>query len=1126
MKNLCLILHLLWCLPSWAQVTDKALLQAIKANDLTKVQVLLAQGANVNARTPEGNTPLMLAALHGNTALCMALLEAGADPALQDSTGKTALDFATEKEHTKVIAFLSNEEAFQAWKKENDLGEKFYQQGLYKKGMIHTKRALTLAEENYGKISPYYASSMNNLASLYQVMGRYREAEPLFQQALEIRKAQLGEQHPSYASSLNNLAELYRVMGRYREAEPLFQQALEIRKTQLGKQHPDYASSLSSLAELHRVRANYQEAEPLFQQALEIRKVQLGEQHPDYATSLNNLAMLHRVMGRYREAEPLFQQALEIRKAQLGEQHPDYAVSLHNMALLYRVMGHFGEAEPLFQQALEIRKAQLGEQHPSYASSLNNLAELYRVMGRYREAEPLFQQAQKILREQLGEDHRSYATSLHRLAGLYNDLGHYSEAESLFRKALEIRKAQLGEQHPDYAVSLYNLALLYRVMGRYREAEPLFQQALKITRLQLTVDHPFYAASLNSLAELYQVMGRYREAEPLFQQALEIRKAQLGEQHPDYATSLNNLAILYRVMGRYREAEPFFVEANRVIHHNLQQVFTGLSEKEKQQYLQTVEKNFQSYHSFVLSRKDHHPAITTMSFDNALIQNGMLLQSSLQMRAAILQSRDSSLLSRYDQWMSLRQQLSQLYSLPVAQHFGEVDSLEEQANQLEKILNSEAAAFRKQTEALQTSWLDVQQALSDQEAAVEFIHFRYYGKAWSDSTFYVALVLRKADPYPQMIRLCTEAQLDSLLTDASTTQLANQLYDTRGIGVVNSELSKGQALYQMVWQPLDALLTDVHTVYFSPSGRLHQIAFAALPYRQDSLLMDRYKLHQLSSTRIIAQEKENYETPVSAALFGGIHYDADTAELLVMAGQQSGPSYPLPEDTLRSLDLTFLPATQTEVEVIAEQMQNEHITVALATGIQATEERFKQLGTLAPAPSIVHVATHGYFFANVKDTLLRYELSASLNEQQQVYRFAQDPLHRAGLLFAGASHAWRGKDIPKGLDDGILTAYEASQLNLHNTVLVVLSACETALGQIQGSEGVYGLQRAFKMAGADYLIMSLWQVPDQETQEMMQIFYRYFLHEKLPIRAAFLKAQQQMRQEYDPYYWAAFTLVE
>ncbi|MEM6846273.1 MAG: CHAT domain-containing protein, partial [Bacteroidota bacterium] len=344
-------------------------------------------------------------------------------------------------------------------------------------------------------------------------------------------------------------------------------------------------------------------------------------------------------------------------------------------------------------------------------------------------------------------------------------------------------------------------------------------------------------------------------------------------------------------------------------------------------------------------------------------------------------------------------------------------------------------------------------------------------------------------------------------------------------------------LYRLIWQPLDSLLSAVERLYYAPSGRLHQINLDAVLHPEGDRLMDRYALVRLSSTRSLALPKApalaTNSFPATAALFGGIRYGSDSAS----SQEQPSPAYhnqvaALPADTptTRSLtDLSYLPATEKEVTDIKYYLQPPQWDTHVYSDYQATEQQFSQLGTLdnTPSPTIVHLATHGFFYEDVMDTTQK-NTTQLMDDQLPAYRLAEDPLLRAGLMLSYAQQAWKGDSIPDWQkEDGILTAYEIAQQDLSHTELVVLSACETGLGDIRGSEGVYGLQRAFKMAGVDYLMMSLWKVPDAPTRQMMNYFYYHLIKEQMSVREAFRKAQQQMIEDnYPPYAWAAFVLLQ
>jgi len=416
------------------------------------------------------------------------------------------------------------------------------------------EETLQILEAKLGAEHQDVATTLNNLAELYESMEDYEKALPLFQRALDIRENVLGPQHPSVATTLNNLAELYRQMGDYEKALPLFQRALEIYEKVLGSQHPSVATILNNLAELYCMMEDYEKALPLFQRAFEISENVLGPQHPSVATTLNNLAGLYRQMGDYENALPLYQRALEISEKVLDSQHPSVATTLNNLAELYCLMEDYEKALQLYQKVLEVYENVLGSQNPPAATTLNNLAGLYRQMGDYENALPLYQRALEISEKVLDSQHPSVATTLNNLAELYCLTEDYEKALSLFQKALSIRENVLGSQHPSVATTLNNLAELYCLMEDYEKALPLFQKALGIRENVLSPQHPSVATTLNNLAELYRQMGDYEKALPLFQRAFEISENVLGPQHPSVATTQNNLALIYHKRGDYEKA--------------------------------------------------------------------------------------------------------------------------------------------------------------------------------------------------------------------------------------------------------------------------------------------------------------------------------------------------------------------------------------------------------------------------------------------------------------------------------------------------------------------------------------------------------------------------------------------
>ena len=812
--------------------------------------------------------------------------------------------------------------------------------------------------------------------------------------------------------------------------------------------------------------AKYDSAEIYLMQCLKIRKKVLGEKHPDYAYSLNNLAELYIRTGNYPAAEPLYVAAISVFKEVLGEKHPDYAYSLNNLAELYRAIGNYPAAEPLYKESMNICKEVVGDKQPNYAAAINNLALLYYEMNNYQAAEPLFIEAKNIWKEVLGEKSSDYASSLNNLAGLYKTMGKYSEAESLFLKAINIDKEVLGEKHPDYAQSVNNLACLYIEEGKYSSAESLCIESKNV------------------------------------------RKEVLGEKHPQYAGSLNNLAKLYYKMGNYSTALIFYLEEIEIINRSIQQNFAFLSEKEKELYFETQADVFSEFYSFALKYKKNNSEITKNVFNNVVKNKGLLLKSSTAMRVAILNSKDTALILKYSTWIDLKKEISKLYSTEISKRDKNPEVLEQNANVIEKELVKGSQVFSDFEKLQNLNWESVKNSLKPNEAAIEFIRFNI-GKN-NDTAMYCALIITPQSKQPEMVPLFEEKQILDILNSSTGNNLnqTNNLYGTN--------LNTKESLYKLIWQPIEKYLEGVKTVYYSPDGILHKVSFAAIGKSKNMYLCDQVNLQQVSSTgKIVFSEKNLLDDNFTACVIGGIDYSADSSKNLLWQ---------------------YLPGTLTEANAIQSKLLKNNIKTNLYSGKEATELTFKKIyDNKEINPTVLHIATHGFFYPD-PEQIQKEQSKENVEEGMVAFRGGnsgfglwqfvknKNPLMRSGLVLAGANKVW--SDPYAGNDnEGVLTAQEVTQLDMTKTKLVVLSACETGLGDIKGSEGVYGLQRAFKMGGVKYIIMSLWQVPDKETVEFMEMFYTKLLKEK-NIRLAFSETQIEMRKKYDPYYWAAFVLID
>ena len=923
--------------------------------------------------------------------------------------------------------------------------------------------------------------------------------------------------HPAAAAVVDSLIECNRNLVWEQEfdaAIEMIERARKIAQAAFGEKNEHIGRCLYHQGRTYYHAGKDVDAEVYFSQALVLQQEVQGKGNVDYAASLTGLANVYLRTGRYEQAEPLCIEAKEIREQVLGRDHPAFANALNNLANLYRYLGQPEKAEPLYLLSRDLREKLLGREHPEFAASLHNLASLYGEMGLYQQAEAMHLECVAITEKAYGKDHSEYAFSLENLALLYIDLEQFIKSERLHLECLAIQEAAIGKEHPEYIITLSNLADLYRKLNRKSEAITRYQELLEILERVDGRDHPAYATALNNMGVLYWYEGDIKKAENLFLECLHIRKRILDTDHPDYTNSLVNLAETAEVQQRFDEADRLLAEAAGLQQRRLAKGLSFLSENELAEYARQVEYAGIKMQSQVFRRvaaKQPLGQLPGLCFDNALFYKGYLLSAAIRLNT--LAASDLQAVEWNSQLKAYRRQLAKEYTLPMEERdSARIAELETLASNAEKTLAQQVAGYGQALR--QADWKMVQEQLQPGEAAVEFIRFELDFPHPTDSVLYAALVLRPGDIQPQVVPLFEEKQL-SRVSDA---RLAYQLpegsepsLEIRGVQPVRTDTFID--LYQMIWQPLVALLAGTTTVYYAPAGILHRISLDAIPLDPVRYLADRYRFVRLGSTRTLAlpDATGDFHPGLPAALFGGISYDAITNVETVqdVSHGASGRSR-----SWGGENWPYLPGTASEVQAIAPVLKKAGYNVRVFTGADAHEAQFKSFSAEQAAPAILHLATHGFF------------LPPSAGEA--VGLRANQPLMRSGLLLAGANAAWQsGKPTEGATEDGILTAYEIAQMNLKNTGLVVLSACETGLGDIAGSEGVYGLQRAFKIAGARYLIMSLWKVPDEQTAVLMTRFYENWLEQDMPVPEAFRVAQQEFRATgLAPEAWAGFVLLE
>lgn len=970
-------------------------------------------------------------------------------------------------------------------------------------------------EKRYRQDNETYPTILATISSFYVQFGDYAKAVEKGTKALELRKTVLGEKHPDYISLLSYLASYHSHLGDYAKAAEMATQATELLRETVGEQHATYATSLATLASYQSQLGDNTKAVDLCSRALKIFKKTYGENHPDYATTMSNLAEYYADLGNYTKAVELNTKAMEIRMALFGENHPDFAISLINLSAIYSNLGDYTKAVELCTQAAEIYKQTLGAEDPTYATSLSNLANYYANLGNYDKAVELGMEALNIRREIYGKDHLDNANSLNNIAYYSSRLGDYPTAIGLGLRALDIFGKILGEKHPDYATTLDNIATYHAAMGEYDKAAELSAKSLDIRREVLGEKHPDYALSLNNLAANYAHLGNYVKALELGTKALDIRKSALGDRHPDYASTLGCLALYHFNLGNYSKMMQYYRENISILQDNTLQQFTGLTAKQRSMFWENNSYEFTDvYPSFTYLT--HATTAPDLYNKSCLFAKGLLLSTEIEMNRLIQESGDAEALRMYEELQMNRLQLQKLYETPIAERHISADSLAQVVDRQEQALVKRSSVYGDYTRKLRTTWRDVQKALGKDEIAIEFLSFYLWN---TDSTMVAALTLRKDDKEPKFIPLFEQSQLQSVSDQ--------QYYNCPEVTA-------------LVWQPLQQELRGVKRIYFSPSGVLHNVGIEYAPG------MENYEMYRLSTTREVITRTETHPNPTKGrekktstnpgekeiVLFGGVDYNATLATNGTPPSEGtrevSGTVSTTRDLQMRGMSAHYLPETKTEVEGIKQSFDSQQHSSDIHIGSDATETSVKALS--AHCPKILHIATHGFYFTDTPATHRQKFRFMGQEDFRSVADLEDMALTRSGLLMAGANGTLKRNDPPAGVDDGVLTAQEISRLDLRGLDLVVLSACKTGLGDLNQGEGVFGLQRGFKKAGVQTIVMSLWEVADEATQLLMSAFYHNLLqgHSK---RDAFHNAQTSLRQYGDksfdhPQFWAAFILLD
>jgi len=893
--------------------------------------------------------------------------------------------------------------------------------------------------------------------------------------ATHVTRAVAGDD-PSTADKLNRDAAQRFEAGDYAEAARLRQQAYDVRERLLGASNPDTLQTLCDLAIDYKSAGDYPKARDAAQRAVDTCEKQAGVPQTTLAAALLSRAEVYRATGEYAEGVPLAKRALSIAE-EGGENSLLTARALHESAELYGYLGQYAQALPLAQRGLRIRDA-INADSADTAESLNDLAVLYMRMADYESALPLVQRARAIREKVLGPTHPLTAESMGNLAALYISIKSYDKALPLLEQVVSIKEKRLGPDNPQTLDSMSNLAELYRGLGKSAKALELLERLAQLKEKSLGPEHPETARALNNLAGYYWSSGDYAKGRAQLAKAEAIWEKSLGPNHPDTARALNLLAALSWSAGDYAHALSYYQRGLAAEDQTLASVFAVSSEEQKLQFLERTQGHYLAALSLIQRQFRKDPAAVRFGLDLVLRHKGIVLDAQARARDAIAGHLKGDTLASWERLSKFRNDLAKLLFSGPGEDGAEpyrrrIEDLQESIASEERFLSEHSGVVAQELAQRQVTTEMLTRRLPRGATLAEFVQIRDWDEkrlVWPTTARYLAFVLT-SDGRLTLVDLGDSASIDAHV--ASTLAAINDPNFLKDIAAYTRRCDTELAqLYQQVLQPIEAAAGASGPLIVSPDGELHKVPFAALENGDGKYLVERRAVTYVTSGRDLTRGKSGV-APTMTMLMAANPAFGDRGVFkssVIRARPVRAPDY-------GPIEYPPLPGTAEEAQLIPPLVKGEK---KVLQGKQATESAVR--GT--KSPQILHLATHGFF---LKDRADDEAFPDPLGRGgHRVFRGGADgPLARSGLALAGANYA---DEVTEG-DDGILTALEVTNMDLYGTDLAVLSACETALGQIKTGEGVYGLRRAFVLAGAHNLVMSLWPVSDKITRDLMERFY-------------------------------------
>ena len=848
---------------------------------------------------------------------------------------------------------------------------------------------------------------------------------------------------------------------------------------------------------------NYDEALQLYRRAVEAQEKASGPDNAYVAILLTNQGLLERRKGEYAKAAQTYQRAVEISEKLQGRESPLCAVALRGLGSLYTLIGEYAKAEPLLQEQVAIMEKTLGGEHPAMVGALGELAQLHQFREDLQRAIAEREHSLAIAEKTLDPNDYQLMAAMGNLGDLYSVAGDNGRAEPMLERTLAMAERIYGPDHPYVSTVLQNLGIIFRETKRYQRALEYFERAETIRVKAVGLRNPQTATLLINIGNLHHDLREFSKSLELQQQALEILTAVAGPYHRWTLMALSNAGRDYAALGDLPHAIEYRTRDAEAMEQDIRLHLAIGSEREKLIYLNNAAFDVARALSLHAAEAPNDRRARELGALVLLRHKGRVLDAMSGSLAALrdrLNADDRKLL---DELSAANSKLANLAlggpgKTPPDEYRKQIAAIEEAREKLESTASRRSAEFRAQTQPVTLA--AIRAAIPAEAALIEFASYRPYdprvenGSEFSEQRRYIAYILRREGD------VRWQEMGDAGVIDQAVEEFRSALRDPRRQDV----RTLARAADKKILEPLRPLLGDATRLLISPDGSLNLIPFEALIDEQGRYQVNRYAIHYLTTGRDllrlqVARGSRSGPVVVADPQFGDP--GGSQPKLISQASRRSITS----GADLSRVYFAPLGGTAEEADAIRKLFPDARVLA----GRQATKAALQAVD----APVILHIATHGFF---LDDSPPAGDPAGTRGMQAKVK--IENPLLRSGLALAGANLN------PGHGDDGILTALEASTLNLWGTKVVTLSACETGVGEVKRGEGVYGLRRAFFLGGTETLVMSLWPVSDRVTRQMMIAYYTG-LKNGLGRGDALRQAQREMLKHPErrhPFYWAAF----